>query len=334
MAISPEHWEARIGRRLRIRDLHVFITAIHCGSMAQAARQLAISQPAVSKAVNDLEHVLGVRLLDRGSQGISPTLYGTALAHRSLAAFDELRQAVRDIEFIANPRVGDVWIGCNESLSAALMPAVIEKLSHEHPGISVHLSPMSRPITQDIRHLRERSVDLIVGRGVFQIPEDDLNVDVLFEEPLMVVTGVKSLWARRRKLALSDLGTAKWIMYPPDEAPGTLVEQAFRKQGVAMPRASVTTNSFHLRGTLLAKGDYVTVVPACMLRVFNSQKKTVEALPIDLKIPVRPVAIFTLKNRLLSPVAGLVIKCIHAAAVQYGVPAARSGGSRASAALN
>lgn len=157
-----------------------------------------------------------------------------------------------------------------------------------------------------------------MGRGVFKIPEDDLNVDVLFEEPLIVVTGVRSPWTRRRKLALSDLCTAKWIMYPPDEAPGALVEQAFLKQGVAIPRASVTTNSFHLRGTLLAKGDYVTVVPACMLRVFNSQKKTVEPLPIDLKIPIRPVAIFTLKNRMLSPVAGLVIKCIHAAAGQFG----------------
>src|SRR3954447_4893639 len=148
MGISPEHWEARIGRRLRIRDLHVFITAVHHGSMAKAARQLTISQPAVSKAVSDLEHVLGVRLLDRGSLGISPTSYGTALARRSLAAFDELREAVRDIEFIANPEVGDVRIGCNESLSVALMPAAIEQLSEEHTGIRVHLSPMSRPITQ------------------------------------------------------------------------------------------------------------------------------------------------------------------------------------------
>jgi DNA-binding transcriptional LysR family regulator len=320
MAISPEHWEARIGRRLRIRDLHVFITAIHCGSMAKAARQLAISQPAVSKAVNDLEHVLGVRLLDRGSAGISATSYGSALVRRSLAAFDELRQAVRDIEFIANPEVGDVRMGCNESLSVALIPAVIEQLSREHPGINLHLSPMSRPITQDIRHLRERSIDLIVGRGVFRIPEDDLDVDVLFEEPLIVVTGVKSVWARRRKLALGDLGTAKWIMYPPEEAPGTLVDQAFREQGVAMPRASVTTNSFHLRGTLLANGDYVTVVPACMLRVFNAEKRAVAALPIDLRIPIRPVAIFTLKNRTLSPVVGSVIRCIHAVAAKVAVP--------------
>src|SRR5271155_1008859 len=126
MPLSLQHWEARIGRRLRLRDLHVPLTAVQCGSMAKAARRLAVSQPAISKAIADLEHTLGVRLLDRGPRGIEPTVYGSALVRRGLAAFDELRQAVGEIEFIAKPSAGEVRIGCNESLSAALLPAVIE----------------------------------------------------------------------------------------------------------------------------------------------------------------------------------------------------------------
>jgi DNA-binding transcriptional LysR family regulator len=115
MVISVEHWEARIGRRIRLRDLHVLLTAVQCGSMAQAARRLAVSQPAISKSIADLEHTLGVRLLDRGPRGIEPTLYGGALVRRGLAVFDELRQAVGEIEFMANPTVGEVRVGCNES---------------------------------------------------------------------------------------------------------------------------------------------------------------------------------------------------------------------------
>ena len=129
MTISLEHWEARIGRRLRLRDLHVLLTAVQCGSMAKAARRLAISQPAISKSIADLEHTLGVRLLDRGPRGIETTVYGSALIKRALAVFDELRQAVGEIDFIANATGGEVRIGCNESLSAALLPAVIERLS-------------------------------------------------------------------------------------------------------------------------------------------------------------------------------------------------------------
>jgi DNA-binding transcriptional LysR family regulator len=314
MPISIEHWEARIGRRLRLRDLHVLLTAVQCGSMAKAARRLAVSQPAISKAIADLEHTLEVRLLDRGPQGIEPTVYGSALVRRGLAVFDELRQAVGEIEFIANPTAGEVRIGCNESLSAALLPAVIERLSVQHSGVTVQLSQMSRPITLEIQQLRERNVDLIIGRGIFPIPEDDLNAEVLFEEPLLVVAGAQSSWVRRRKLELAELVDAKWILYPPNEPPGLLVEQAFRLQGLAVPRSSVTTSSFHVRDALLTRGDYLTVVPACMLRVFNAKHMAVKSLPLDLGIQDRPVAVFTLKNRTLSPLAEIVIKCVRTVA--------------------
>jgi DNA-binding transcriptional LysR family regulator len=231
MAISVEHWEARIGRRIRLRDLHVLLTVVQRGSMAKAARHLSVSQPAISKAITDLEHTLRVRLLDRGPQGIEPTVYGSALVRRGLAVFDELHQAVGEIAFIANPTVGEVRIGCNESLSAALLPAVVERLSAQHPGVTVHISQMSRPITLEIQQLRERNVDLIIGRGIFPIPEDDLNAEVLFEEPLLVVSGAQSRWVRRRKLELADLIDAKWILYPPNEPPGLL-------GGTSLPNAA------------------------------------------------------------------------------------------------
>jgi DNA-binding transcriptional LysR family regulator len=314
MSLSMEHWEARIGRRIRLRDLHVLLTAVQCGSMAKAARRLAVSQPAISKAIADLEHTLKVRLLDRGPQGVEPTSYGGALVRRGLAVFDELRQAVGEIEFMANPTVGEVRIGCNESLSAALLPAVIERLSGQHPGVTVQLVQMNRPITLEIRRLRERSVDLIIGRGIFPIPENDLNSEVLFEEPLLVVAGARSRWARRRRLKLADLVDARWISYLPDQPPGLLVEQAFRLQGLLAPRPSVTSSSFHLRNELLTKGDYLTVIPACMLRVFNARHRAVKSLPVDLGIQTRPVAIFTLKNRTLSPLSEIVIKCVRSVA--------------------
>src|SRR5215213_4924298 len=114
-------WESQIGRRLRLRDLHVFSMAVQCGSMAKAAQQLGVSQPAVSEVIVDLEHALGVRLLDRSPRGIEPTIYGDALLKRSVAAFDELRQGVRDIEFLSDPTMGELRIGCVESLSATLV---------------------------------------------------------------------------------------------------------------------------------------------------------------------------------------------------------------------
>src|SRR5205823_10229157 len=96
-------WESQIGRRLKLRDLHVFFTVVQRGSMAKAAQQLGVSQPAVSEVIADLEYALGVKLLDRRPHGVEPTMYGDALLRRGTVAFDELKQSVRDIEFLADP---------------------------------------------------------------------------------------------------------------------------------------------------------------------------------------------------------------------------------------
>src|ERR1700704_5537790 len=87
-------WDVQIGRRLKLRDLHVFLTVVQCGSMAKAALQLGVSQPAVSEVMSDLEHVVRVRLLDRSSRGVEPTIYGHALLERTRAAFDELKEGI------------------------------------------------------------------------------------------------------------------------------------------------------------------------------------------------------------------------------------------------
>ena len=117
------NWDNQFGRRLKLRDLHVFFTVVQVGSMAKAATQLGVSQPTVSETIADLEDSYGVRLFDRSPRGVEPTVYGTALHRRCVAAFDELKQSGRDIEVLADPEVGDLWIGCQESTSGGNIAA-------------------------------------------------------------------------------------------------------------------------------------------------------------------------------------------------------------------
>src|SRR5437867_9882126 len=130
-------WGDRIGRRLKPRDLHIFMAVAEAGNMAKAAERLAISRPVVSKTIANLERTLGVPLFDRSPQGIEPTLYGRALSKRSVAIFDELRRSVREIEFLADPTAGELHIGCTETISAGLGATVIERLSRRHPKLVV-----------------------------------------------------------------------------------------------------------------------------------------------------------------------------------------------------
>ena len=92
-------WDDRTKRRLKLRDLDILLAVVETGSMGKAAKRLNTSQPAVSKAVVELEDALGVRLVDRSRRGVVPTPYGLALAKHSVAIFNDLRQGVQDIDF-------------------------------------------------------------------------------------------------------------------------------------------------------------------------------------------------------------------------------------------
>src|SRR4051794_8036844 len=114
----------RIGRRIKLQDLNTMITVVEAGSMGRAARLLNTSQPNISKSIADLEQVLGVCLLDRHRQGVEPTQYGRALIDCGMTVFDELRQGVRNIEFLADPTAGEVWIGSIPPLGASFVSTV------------------------------------------------------------------------------------------------------------------------------------------------------------------------------------------------------------------
>ncbi len=108
--------------------------------MAKAAKHLSMTQPAVSDAIATLEDALQVQLLDRTSKGVEPTIYAEALLKRGHAIFDELRQGIRDIEFLADPTAGEVRIGCPESFAAGLVPAIIDRLTEYLVDIRASIS--------------------------------------------------------------------------------------------------------------------------------------------------------------------------------------------------
>src|SRR5262249_144319 len=131
-------WESQIGRRLKLRDLHVLSKVVQHGSMAKAAQQLGVSQPSVSEVIANLHHRRGVRLLDRITQGVEPTIYGDALLKRSVAVFDELKQSIRDIEFLSDATTGEVRVGCMEAPWFTLLPDAILRFAKQYPHIEVH----------------------------------------------------------------------------------------------------------------------------------------------------------------------------------------------------
>src|SRR3954470_18601053 len=132
----------RVAQRLKLRDLRLLEAVVRWRSMAKAATHLNLSQPAVSKAISEMEHTLGVRLVDRSRQGVEPTPQGRVLLKRGAAIFDELRQGVSEIEFLSDPTAGEVRITASEPMTAGVLPIVLSQLSRKYPRISVYVTQL------------------------------------------------------------------------------------------------------------------------------------------------------------------------------------------------
>ena len=138
--------DARIRRRLRLRDLDTLIAVAETGSMARAAARLAVSQPAVSKAIAEMERTLGYRLLDRTAQGVEPNLYGRALLKWAKAVFDDVHQGVAELDFISDPTSGELRVAATGPIVAAILPVILERMRRRHPSVifTSTRSPRSR----------------------------------------------------------------------------------------------------------------------------------------------------------------------------------------------
>src|SRR5215831_7423524 len=211
----------RIGRRMKLHDIHVLMAVVQAGSMGKAAALLNTTQSAISRSIADLEHAIGARLLDRNPRGVEPTQYGSALLKRGVAVFDELKQSVQDIEFLSDPGAG--------------APALYNDL-------------------------RERRAEVGVERTFGTVP-DDVDVEVLFEDPLVVVTGRKNPWSRRHKVKLAELVNEPWT-WAAGATFDAMVVEAFRASGVKPPRAAVYADAVNMRLRLAATGRFLTVVPS------------------------------------------------------------------------
>jgi DNA-binding transcriptional LysR family regulator len=296
----------RIGRRMKLHDLHVLMAVVQAGSMSRAAQLLNTTQPAVSKSIADLEHAIGVRLLDRGRHGAEPTEYGRALLDGGVAMFDELRQAVKNIEFLTDPTIGEIRVVGHDPLLVGVLPAVFGRLRRKHPGISISATPTVAEEGERYRGLRERKFDIYLGR-VTQI-DDDIHAEPLFNDRMLIVTGKDSKWARRRIVTLSELADEPWVLPQPNAVVGSVIAEGFRRCGVKFPPKGVVWGFPSLACAFLPVGPFLGALPASLLR-FGANLPPLKILPVELPVEPWPVGIMTLKNRTLTPVVKLFIDC-------------------------
>lgn len=297
-------WSSRIGKRIKLRDLHILQAAAETGSMARAASDLAITQPAVSYAIAELENALGVPLLERSSQGVTPTVYGLVLLDRSRVVFNELRHGISEIDSLADPSVGELRIGTTPPMSA-IASAVFNGLVPSHPRMTFALKVGGTDILLD--HLRQRDIELVISRLAEFVSDDDLNVKTLFHDELAVICSKHNKWALKRGVSLSDIVGEPWVFPEPGGFLTKVIKAAFDEQGLEVPRSTVATQSTYAISVLVANGPFLAMHPSSMLTIPNEHTQ-LTAVDVRLRKTRGPIGLITLKNRSLSPVAKLFLQ--------------------------
>ena len=296
----------RIGRRMKLQDLHVLMAVVQAGSMRKAAAHLNTTQPSISRSIAELEDAVGVPLLDRNPHGVEPTAYGRALLEGGVAMFDELRQAVKNIEFLADPEAGEIRIGSGHHHAPSFVSAVVERISRRYPRIVFRLVTANTTALLE-GELSARNVDLLIARRWGSISEDELSFEHLFDDANFVVAGKQHPLARKRRIEPAEVINELWALPPPESPPGAAILKAFRASGLDYPRATVLAILPEVRMRFVATGRFLAIFPNSILTA-SAMHPHYKILPVTLTLPHIPTGIVTLKNRTLSPVAKLFIE--------------------------
>lgn len=303
-----------VAKRVTLRELRLFLAVARSGSLLRAADDIGLTQPALSKAIAELERSLGVRLFDRSNRGVAPTPHGEILLRHATGVFEELRQAVDEMGFLTDASRGNLRVGATPTICAGLLPRAIGTVLGRRPRFQFHVEEL------DAGKLRGevlgRSLDIGIGAAHVAGEGDALVFERLFDDRLFVVAGIQHPLAARRSVTLEEAARQPWVLPASEGSVAAQLRGEFRRQGVAFPEASVTTMSMLVRHELLVTNAYLSVMYGSVLQ-FGSSPRLLRVLPIELPVGI-PVGVIRPKNRTLAPSAEILVQALREAVRPMG----------------
>ena len=303
------HDPKRLNRRVKLRDLDTLMAVVSSGGMRRAAGQLNLSQPAVSKAVAELEDALGVALLERSRQGVAVTAAGQVLIRRAELMFSELQSGLRELAQLSDPESGDIRLACSEPVMGGLMATAMERMHRRYPRVNFIAESGSTGALQ-LRMLREQDNDFLITRPNPLELGPDIRVETLFHDSIGIVVGQNHRFAKRRKLSLAELADEPWIISPVELRADSPLVAAFAALGMPVPRCWVTSGSLNARFALLDSGRYVTAMPHAFLH-FAAHQHAIKVLPVHIERWQAPNVLMTLRSHTLSPVVQTFLNIVR-----------------------
>ncbi|MFI6294847.1 LysR substrate-binding domain-containing protein [Nonomuraea sp. NPDC050790] len=291
--------------RLKLRHLVVVVAVADHGSVLRAADRLTLAQPAVTRCLRELEHLLGVQLFVRGPRGMTPTPSGEVFLEHARTVLAELRRAGERVSGHAKGVMGTVRVGTLPAGSSVLLPQAIADLKRSHPDVTVVVDDAT--FGTHAARLLSGELDLIVGRLNPITRIDGLRQIRLRYEPMRLVVRREHPALTRKEPTLAGLLDHPWILPLQQTVLRREVEQAFADEGLELPTDLVECASILTVRALLRQTDMIAVLPESVA----AADRDLAALAVPLEGIMRPVGVTLVHGRPLAPPAARLLDLLR-----------------------
>ena len=295
------------------RKVQFFLAAVRCGSLTEAAAELGVSQPALSKAIKALETSLGVPLIERGRFGVVATPFGEALRYHGQVVEAEFRHAAGEIESLKGAQKGHVIIGCGPTEATRLLPLALNAMQQRRPEVRVTvLYGLNETLMPWVKH---GDVDFALSSVPARSQDPDLLHETLFTESAGVVSRADHPLARMRQITPARLAQQQWVLPRQRELERQAFDDFFRSHGLNAPTAQIETTSTVLMKAMVMQSDALTFIPRELI-YWEEKARQLRALPVAGVQWVRPVGMTRRRQGALSPASRFVMECLRSVAAQ------------------
>ena len=319
--VNYSHWFIRA--RLKTRQLLLLVALDEEGNIHRAAEVLAMTQPAASKLLKDLEDVLGVPLFERLPRGMRPTVYGEAMIRHARTALSSLNQAHDEVQELKAGRFGQVSVGAITTPGLLLLPDAIARVKQAYPKLRISVQIETSDVLME--RMAQGRIDILVARLFAQHDKTALRFEALAEEPVVAMVRPGHPLLEVDRLTLRDLNGWGWIVPPEGSVLRHRFDLMFREESLEAPANLIESAALLFVTKMIAQSDLIGLVAGDVGRYYE-RHNLVAVLPIDLPCHMDSFGLITRTDRPLSPAARVMLGAIKAAAAEsYGV-ALEAGG--------
>ncbi|MBV8591787.1 MAG: LysR family transcriptional regulator [Acetobacteraceae bacterium] len=303
-----------LSQRLRLHLLRAADAIDAQRSLLKASAFLGISQPALTKSLQELEDILQLRLFERHSRGVRPTEAGTIFISSTRRILAELNRLDEELDLLTKPGCGTAAIGALPVAAAGVLPGVLTRLRAAHPEIRIRLQ---QGRTEELLPLlASGEIDLIVGRLYAPIVPDGFMREPLWTEPISILARAGHELFEQKQITIEDLSRYDLVLPTVTQRVGQEIEHVLSMLGLA-PAASLRSSSYGFIREMLIGSELLSIMPR-LLMVGDLMRGTLRVVPLPVPAPDRPAGLILPVGRALPPAGRAFAEYLRAYVAEIG----------------